>query len=103
MAPPSYCNIPHCHNTKYHFAFYKFPNNPELKQKWKDVCNIKETTKQMYACEKHFRSWDFTSGKKGKKKLKKGQFNRLLKIACTLRNIYSSFYHPGIILKLMLL
>ena len=98
MAPPSYCNIPHCHNTKYHFAFYKFPNNPELKQKWKDVCNIKETTKQMYACEKHFRSWDFTSGKKGKKKLKKGQFIRLLQIACALQ---ISVYHLGIILKLI--
>ena len=54
----------------------------------------------MYACEKHFRSWDFTSGKKGKKKLKKGQFIRLLQIACALR-ITSSFYHLGIILMLI--
>ena len=74
MGPASYCHIPHCHNTKYHFKFYKFPNNPEQRQRWKDACKMTEATANMYACEKHFRSWDFTSDKKGKgkKKLKRG-------------------------------
>lgn len=74
MAPASYCHIPHCHNTKYHFSFYKFPNNPEIRQKWKDVCKMKDVSPHMYACEKHFRSWDFTSDKKGRKKLKRGEY-----------------------------
>ena len=72
MGPASYCHVPHCHNTKYHFTFYKFPNNPELRQKWKDVCKMDEASPHMYACEKHFRSWDITTDKKGKKKLKRG-------------------------------
>ena len=33
---------------------------------------MQEATSHMYACEKHFRSWDFTSDKKGRKKLKRG-------------------------------
>ena len=73
MGPASYCHIPHCHNTKYHFTFYKFPKSPELRQKWKDICKMNNVSVHMYACEKHFRSWDITTDKKGRKKLKRGQ------------------------------
>ena len=78
MGPASYCHVPHCHNTKYHFAFYKFPSNAELRQKWINACKMKDASAHMYACEKHFRSWDFTKTKKGKKKLKRGENTILL-------------------------
>ena len=35
---------------------------------------MKDVSPHMYACEKHFRSWDFTSDKKGRKKLKRGEY-----------------------------
>ena len=70
---PTHCSIPYCESRKDAFIFYRFPNTPDIREIWRQKCNMQKASQSMVACERHFFNSDFVMNSKGHRRLKKGK------------------------------